>query len=347
MSANPVMTDVARERSSALPAAPAGPDGAAAVKRAGDPQLAEIATELGAALARRMHPDGSALARPGDSEPAVDATVWSALALRVSGGPAAPETLAAAQAIARLQSDDGRVSISPLHPGGYSPTSISVLAWHGVPELAPARKRAIDFLLTHSGDHFLRDPASPLGMDTTLAGWPWIDRTFSWAEPTALALLALAAAGESEHPRAQMGRAMLIDRQIAGGGWNYGNAEVFGTELRPAPESTGLVLCALAGHFPAAKLDASLAYLGKETTALRTPLALGWCSLAMAAWNPRRGEQEAGLALAIRETLAREARYGGYETADLALLSVAAQAPAGLLAALASTQQSGRSGRRP
>ena len=39
-------------------------------------------------------------------------------------------------------------------------------------------------------------------------------------------------------------------------------------------------------------------------------------------------------ALAIRETLARESRYGSYDSAELALLAVALCSPRGLLAAL-------------
>lgn len=297
----------------------------------------DVRAPLLAALARRMRPDGMALALPDAAEPAVDATVWAALVRRLveppgrsRPGPTAERRLAA-DAVARLQAADGRVSVALLHPGAYSPTAIAILAWHGCPELAAARMRAVDFLLTHAGDHFQRSPTSPLAMDTSLAGWPWIDRTFSWAEPTALALLALESAGAGDHPRAREGRALLLDRQIASGGWNYGNANVFGSELRPTPESTGLVLAALAGRIAPAAVAASLAYLERVAPTLRTPLALGWACLARAAWR----SAPIDVATAIRETLARESRYGAYETADLALLACAAMAPHGLLAALA------------
>ncbi len=299
--------------------------------------LASLIT-LRAGLARRTRPDGTALARPDEPEPSVDATVWLALALRVIAGPRDEECRRTGDAVARMQAADGRLSVSPLHPGAYSPTSVAILAWHGRPELAPARQRALAFLLAHEGDHFPRTPLSPIGMDTNLAGWPWIDRTYSWAEPTALALLALESAGLGEHARAREGRALLLDRQIASGGWNYGNSVVFGAELRPAPESTGLVLAALAGRVPAAAVAASLAYLARVAPALRTPLALGWTALARSAWRssmpaaadpgePTESDDLDDLnepALAIRETLARESRYGSYETADLALLAIAA-----------------------
>lgn len=287
--------------------------------------------ELLATLSRRSLPDGTTLALPGESESSVEATAWGALALRLAGPRAALPAAAAGAALASAQSEDGRVSLSAMHPGAYSPTSIAILAWHGRPEFAGARTRAQEFLLAQKGDRFERDPASVLRMDTELAGWPWIERTFSWAEPTALALLALESAGLGEHARAREGRALLLDRQITSGGWNYGNARVFGSDLRPAPESTGLVLAALAGRVQTQQVAASLAYLDAIAPALRTPLSLGWGLLAQSAW---RGYPAPGMATAIRETLQRESRYGDYQSAEIALLSVALAAPRGLLAAL-------------
>ncbi len=293
-----------------------------------------LADDLLMRLAARSRADGTTLARPDESESSVEATVWRALALRVAGADraaAGEAATAASAAIARLQAADGRVSLSPLHPGASSPTSIAILAWHDRREFVDARARAVAFLLEQKGDHFPRSPASPLAMKTELAGWPWIERTFSWAEPTALALLALESAGAGDHPRAQEGRALLLDRQIESGGWNYGNARVFGSELRPAPESTGLILAALAGHVPATAVAASLAYFERFAPTMRTPLALGWTLLAWSAW---KGAPAGFAATAIHETVAREQRYGSYDSAELALLAVAALAPRGLVAAL-------------
>ncbi len=301
--------------------------------------------ELLGKLAGRSRADGSVRAQPDETEVSVEATVWRALALRLAGPAAAESARTAGEAVARLQAEDGRVSFSQAHPGAYMPTTMAILAWNGRTDLAGARERAVAFLLAQKGDHYPRSPTSELAMDTNLAGWSWIERTFAWAEPTALALLALESAGAGEHPRAVEGRALLLDRQIATGGWNYGNARVFGAHLRPAQESTGLVLAALAGRIPATAVTASLAYLEAVAPALRTPLALGWACLAQNAWRAqsatRDGESAAtaGIAgrwqaLAIRETLDRESRYGSYDSAELALLAVALCSPRGLLTAL-------------
>lgn len=304
--------------------------------------------ELLAKLAARSREDGTVRAQPDETEISVEATVWRALALRLAGPAAAQSARTAAEAVARLQAEDGRVSFSQAHPGAYTPTMIAILAWHGQPNLAGALERAVAFLLAQKSDHYPRSRASDLSIDTDLAGWSWIERTFAWAEPTALALLALESAGAGEHPRAAEGRALLLNRQIASGGWNYGNARVFDAELRPAQESTGLVLAALAGRTPATAVAASLAYLEAEAPALRTPLALGWACLAQNAWralDPTRDAASAASAgsagiasqrqaLAMRETLDRESRYGSYDSAELALLAVALCSPRGLLAAL-------------
>ena len=301
--------------------------------------------ELLTRLAERSREDGTVRAQPDETEASVEATVWRALALRLAGPAAAKRARAAGEAIARLQAEDGRVSFSQAHPGAYSPTMIAILAWHGQSALAGARERAVAFLLAQKSDHYPRSRASDISIDTDLAGWSWIERTFAWAEPTALALLALESAGAGEHPRAVEGRALLLNRQIASGGWNYGNARVFDAELRPAQESTGLVLAALAGRVPATAVTASLAYLEAVAPALRTPLALGWACLAQNAWRAQSATRDAGSAasagiarqrqvLAIRETLARESRYGSYDSAELALLAVALCSPRGLLAAL-------------
>lgn len=296
-------------------------------------ELGRLKAELVATLLERRGSTGGfrALAVDAPEAETAEATAWSAVALSLAV-PAAAARRAAADSLARMQSPDGRLSTHPLHPGAYSPTSVAVLAWSADLRRDAERKRAVDFLLAHAGTTFVRDPESPLEMDTEIAGWPWIDRTFSWVEPTAMALLALAAAGLAQHPRARAGRALLFDRQLASGGWNYGNARAFGAELRPAPESTGLVLAALAGAAPESRVERSLARLRVDLPRLRTPLAFAWSLLAASAWGRRPAPAETQSA--IREILGRAARYGGYETAELALLLLALVAERGLLPAV-------------
>lgn len=309
------------------------------------PELGRLEAELVATLLARRGASAGFRAREGDAPAAetAEATAWSTVALRLTR-PAASEWRAGGESLARMQAADGRLSTHPLHPGAYSPTSLAVLAWSGDAAREAARSRAVDFLLAHAGTTFTRDPASPLEMDTEIAGWPWVDRTFSWVEPTAMALLALSSAGLADHPRARDGRALLFDRELDSGGWNYGNARAFGAELRPAPEATGLVLSALAGLEPPVRVLRSLARLDADLPRLRTPLAYSWSLLAASAWSRRPSAAE--IAAAIGEITARAARYGGYETAEVALLLVALVAERGLLEALATSSALVREGER-
>jgi hypothetical protein len=83
-------------------------------------------------------------------------------------------------------------------------------------------------------------------------GWPWVPGTVSWVGPTAMALIALERAkrrglggGGELSRRLRLGTEMLIDRACLGGGWNAGNAVVYGTPLRPHVDTTALALLAL------------------------------------------------------------------------------------------------------
>jgi hypothetical protein len=183
-------------------------------------------------------------------------------------------------------------------------------------------------LLTTKGLHWPRGPRDfPFAHDPDLKGWPWIAETHAWVEPTALAVMALRMTGYGEHARVKEGVRLLLDRQMPGGGWNYGNTRVFGQELLPFEESTGLALNALRGVAPPGQVRKSLDFLKARLKEVRTPLALSWGLMGLAAW----GEAPAGALGWIGECLKRQERYGPYDTASLSLLLVASRAPQGLL----------------
>jgi hypothetical protein len=146
-------------------------------------------------------------------------------------------------------------------------------------------------------------------------------------EPTSLAIAALRAEGYTDHLRVQEGVRLLLDRQLPTGGWNYGNTLVFGREQRPSPESTGAVLHALSGLLPLLHVQRSLDYLRRQVGQLRTPIALGWSLLGLSSWEGLPMEAASW----VEACLAREARYGGYDTASLCLLLLPLLAPRGLI----------------
>ncbi|WHZ17315.1 MAG: hypothetical protein OJF52_004167 [Nitrospira sp.] len=247
-----------------------------------------------------------------------DATAWAALVLEAMGSTQAYQ--AAAQRLCKDQMPDGRVPIDHGHPEVWWPTALAVVAWAGVEQFRLEKDRAVQFLLRVSGANPAKQPGDPVGHDTTLRGWSWIEGTHSWVEPTSLGLQALAAVGIQDHPRVQESMRLLLNRQLPHGGWNYGNTTIFGRELHPMPESTGAALAGLAGRVSRDEIVRSLLYLEGEIGRLRTPLSLGWGLLGLAAWErwPSSGEA------LVADCLAARSRYGDYDTSALCLLMLSA-----------------------
>jgi hypothetical protein len=269
------------------------------------------------ALLQRRLPDGGFSGRAG-GQYRPDATAWAALALADQGG--VPELVSAARG--RLlgdQLDDGRVPLQPEHPDVVWPTSAAMLAWRGSSVHREPLRRAADFLLDFSGLHWPPEPNPAYGHDPSLRGWPWVAGTHSWVEPTSLVILALEAAGLGAHERVGEAVRMLLDRQLPTGGWNYGNTTVFGSTLRPFPDSTGLALAALAGRVERRRVSRSLEGLVQDLRRVRTPLGLGWGLLGLRAW----GERSPLAADWLRETWTRPEGLDSFDTAHLAVLMLA------------------------
>ena len=141
-----------------------------------------------------------------------------------------------------------------------------------------------------------------------------------------MAILALQVAGLGTHARDKEGQSMILDRQLPHGGWNYGNISVFGKELHPLPECTGIALQALADDTDLQYVEPSLDYLLKKLPTLHTPISLGWALLGLGAWGLRPSNSEE----LILTSLDLQQRYGPYPVPSLALLLCAAISTGGL-----------------
>ena len=276
------------------------------------------------ALQRRALPQGGFAARPGDQY-RPDSTAWAILIL-ANRDPDSVLLNPARDRLTRDQLKDGRICISPDHSEAIWPTPLAVLAWTGSSKHRSSIMPAIRFLLSTTGTHWEKKENTVIGHDPSIQGWPWIANTHSWVQPTALAMLALSTNGHGNHERVQEGKRMLLDRQLPKGGWNYGNTTVLGQELNPFPEATGAALNALAGLVPQPVVHRSIEYLAAELPSLRTPLSLGWGILGLKAWGACPPEAE----IWIMETLARESKYGSYDTPSLCILLAAQTANGGL-----------------
>jgi hypothetical protein len=231
-----------------------------------------------------LHADNGWSYRAGAS-PATEPTVLASLGLLA----VAPEDLrmvrSSAQWIASIQQPDGGVGASEELPEPAWPTSWALLLWSVVGN-ANNSERAADWLLRQQGVCFRKSTNSPLGHDTTIPGWSWVDGTHSWLEPTALAVIALRRAGFGDHERVSRGLDLIRDRAIPEGGWNFGNNIVFGASLRPKPASTALALLALAGaEARTSMVEKSLAYLQGSLHRVRSAQSLGLGLLALSAWS--------------------------------------------------------------
>lgn len=263
-----------------------------------------------------------------------DATAWAIIAM--SACEFARESVARGRAyLVSQQAPDGGVSISPTHPEASWPTPLAILAWQGSSDFEQAQELAVHFLLNFSGHHIPKPTGRYRGHDPSILGWPWVSDTHSWVLPTALAMIALQKVRLSTHSRVTEGQQMLLNRQLKHGGWNYGNTMVFGKELHPLPECTGIALQALAGMTPTTEIERSLSYLLQELSCLRTPISLGWTILGLGAWRLKPANTEE----LVWACLQRQERYGLYSLPSLALLLCAAIASQGFHSLFGSSPQ--------
>lgn len=207
--------------------------------------------------------------------------------------------------LAARQRGDGSLgsSVEPGSPGW--PSAHALWLWNALnePTLASARDRAVAYLLEARGETMPKDPAAVVRHDTTLAGWPWVDGTHSWLEPTATALLALVPRIGGDHPRIVEAARLIQDRAIESGGWNYGNRLVFNTPLRPQPATTGLALVALARVRETVSVDQTVirravAFLRRSIDRTASPTALAWGVLGLRAWRAAPSSTKSSLARA-------------------------------------------------
>jgi hypothetical protein len=116
---------------------------------------------------------------------------------------------------------------------------------------------------------------------------------------------------------------MLLDRACAGGGWNAGNAVVYGVPLRPHIDATAIALAALRPQYREPIVRNSLTWL---LGCVQCPSAysLAWLILAVSTYREVRSDITPALA-AARDRLAAlvDERQGIQDTSTLALAALA------------------------
>jgi hypothetical protein len=184
----------------------------------------------------------------------LEPTAWAVLALGASDSSARSSRIERAlAAVSGWQLPDGLLAdVAGVPNIAFNGLALVALAGPAIgKQPALPRLRLANALLENQGVA-LRDDAYHR-QKNTLRGWPWTDGTFSWVEPTAWCVLGLKRARPSMDDvlarRANAciaeGEALLLDRACRGGGWNYGNSNIFGKELHPYIPTTAVALLAL------------------------------------------------------------------------------------------------------
>ncbi|MGN6716585.1 MAG: hypothetical protein ACTHLX_04255 [Candidatus Binatia bacterium] len=132
-------------------------------------------------------------------------------------------------------------------------------------------------------------------LNDDLIGWSWTAGSFSWVEPTSYCLLALKKmkarlSAEAVKERVDQAELMIYDRMCEGGGWNYGNAAVYGDPLWPYPDITALALIALQDHRERNENQLSLKVLAKTAETTDSGLAIGWSSICLSLYGHDNSE---------------------------------------------------------
>ena len=148
--------------------------------------------------------------------------------------------------------------------------------------------------------------------DPTKYGWAWVPDSLSWVVPTSMALITLERAkrqglirGSELEKRMRFGTEMLLDRACPGGGWNAGNAVVYGVPLRPHIDATAIALAALRFHHQLPIVRNSLTWMLNRIDC-PSASSLAWMILAAAAYRDVRSDVSPALDVA-RDRLTAQA----------------------------------------
>ena len=230
-------------------------------------------------LLRVRNADGGWGYQPGKSS-RLEPTCWAALAL---GSTLAPN------ALEQWPSVDGLLLERRGGTPNYAFQGLALIVLRAEHlEHAAGNRTLLAALQRVKGDAL---PASTINrQDNSLQAWSWIDGTFSWVEPTAWCLLALkqwsAAPGAvGDRDRIVVAERMLVDRCCAEGGWNYGNANMLGQELKPFVPTTALTLLSLQDRQSLPAVGRSVAFLEREGTSERSGTALALALMALLAYG--------------------------------------------------------------
>lgn len=245
----------------------------------------------------------------------------------------------AEQWLANTQNPDGSWSYGAGSKAPSWSTALAVMALCDSSVEAERLLRAGNWILAQEGSKpgilaklilALSFQKKAVHLNDDLVGWSWTPGSFSWVEPTSYCLIALKKiksrlSVKAVQERVDQAELMIYDRMCEGGGWNYGNAAVYGDPLWPYPDITALALIALQDHKERNDNRVSLRALSKMAETTDSGLAIGWTTICLSVY----GEDISELRKRLDQKFARTKFLG--ETKPVALAILASEDGARLL----------------
>jgi len=290
-------------------------------------------------LRQTQNPDGGwgAIA---EKQSNTESTALGLLALRSLDDSRENSVLEKAeQWLANTQNPDGSWSYGAGSKAPSWSTALGVMALSDSSVEAEPLVRAGNWILAQEGSKpgilaklilALSFQKKAVHLNDDLVGWSWTPGSFSWVEPTSYCLIALKKiksrlSAKAVQERVDQAELMIYDRMCEGGGWNYGNAAVYGDPLWPYPDITALALIALQDHKERNDNRVSLRALSKMAETTDSGLALGWATICLSVY----GEDISELRKRLDQKFARTKFLG--ETKPVALAILASEDGARLL----------------
>jgi hypothetical protein len=187
-------------------------------------------------------------------------------------------------------------------PPNHAFNAIAALTLLQAPASGTLAEVIVRSLIASKGVPVPPDPA--IRQDNTLQAWSWVDGTASWVEPTAWCVLLLKQRlARRPYPdaaeRVRVGEQLLNDRACRDGGWNYGNANVYGKDLLPYVPTTALALLALHDRRNEPVVVRGLQQLERDILSERSAVALSLALICLRVYGRPTSVPEQHLAQLI------------------------------------------------
>ena len=219
--------------------------------------------------------------------PRIEPTVWALLALSsLPPGPAIATAIDRGWTwLASIQQPSGLLLEPGVPTANYGWNGLALIAaTASTVAAAKTLARPVSTALVGAKGRAFEGDRSVIDQDSSLQAWSWVENTFSWVEPTAYCLIGLKRLEQrsaSTTVRTTEGEAVLLDRVCEVGGWNYGNSNVLGQDLRPYVPTTALGVLAMGDRLAHPAVARSLQWLEKNAETEKSAIALSLASTAL------------------------------------------------------------------